>query len=92
MAISTCSGCNQVFNSNGAFDAHRVGGHALSKYGTKRRCLTVEEMVALGWLKNARGRWIVEAYDGPERFPKEPTISDALSNPRKSEYDSRAKF
>jgi hypothetical protein len=92
MAISTCSGCNETFNSNGSFDAHRVGGHSLSKYGTKRRCLMVDEMVDAGWLKNARGRWIVEEYNGPERFPKEPTISDVTRHPRHSTFNSRAKF
>jgi len=92
MAISICSGCGETFNSNGAFDAHRVGGHSNSKYGIKRRCLSVDELLAAGWLRNARGRWIVEEYTGPERFAKEPTVSDVCRNPVSSDYNTRVKF
>lgn len=53
-----CRGCNEYFNSNLAFDKHRTGHH-----GHDRRCMTVEEMLAKGMLKNSRGFWITEAYD-----------------------------
>lgn len=92
MAISQCSGCGEIFNSNGAFDAHRVGGHPLSKHGRIRRCLTPDEMLTAGWQKNARGRWIVEEYDGPERLPTDASLRSALRNSRRSDYNSPTKF
>lgn len=48
-----CSGCGEFFNSVSVFDAHRTGPH-----GPDRRCLTADEMVSRGWLKNSQGFWI----------------------------------
>lgn len=48
-----CPGCGELFNSNHSFDMHRFGIH-----GRSRRCLTVDEMQALGMSKNAGGWWI----------------------------------
>lgn len=48
-----CSACGEFFNSVSVFDAHRTGPH-----GPGRRCLTAEEMVSRGWLKNSQGFWI----------------------------------
>ena len=53
-----CQGCKQYFNSNAAFDKHRVG-----KHGLNRRCLTPDEMTAKGMMVNHAGFWITEAYD-----------------------------
>lgn len=51
-----CGGCRQYFNSNTAFERHRVG-----KHGEDRRCLTPEEILEKGWIKNPAGFWITEA-------------------------------
>lgn len=50
-----CPSCKQYFNSNTAFDKHRTG-----KHGVNRRCMTVQEMTALGMLVNHAGFWITE--------------------------------
>lgn len=50
-----CGNCREYFNSFGAFDKHRTG-----KYGETRRCLTPEEMLQKGMLKNKDGFWIGE--------------------------------
>lgn len=47
-----CSGCGEIFNSTSVFDRHRIG-----TAGVNRRCLTVEEMTARGFSRNARGFW-----------------------------------
>lgn len=52
-----CQGCKEYFNSNTAFDKHRTGKHC----NQTRRCMTPEEMMAKGMLKNAAGFWITEA-------------------------------
>lgn len=53
-----CYRCGEYFNSASTFDGHRVGDWR--ERGTHRRCLTVAEMTALGWLKNAGDYWIRE--------------------------------
>ena len=62
-----CAGCKKYFNSNGAFDKHRVG-----KYGVNRRCLADEEMIAKGMSINRDGFWIAESMpDGLFKKDKE---------------------
>jgi hypothetical protein len=53
-----CPTCSEHFTSDRTFDRHRIGQFAKpgERRGT-RRCLTVAEMVADGWVKNARGFW-----------------------------------
>jgi hypothetical protein len=51
-----CRACGQYFKSSGTFTKHRVGNWEAQ--GANRRCLTVEEMSALGWLLNETGHWI----------------------------------
>lgn len=53
-----CQACKQYFNSNAAFDMHRVG-----KHGVDRRCRTTDEMSAKGMLINHAGFWVTKAYD-----------------------------
>ena len=63
-----CGGCRQYFNSNYAFERHRVG-----KHGEDRRCLTPEEILEKGWTKNPAGFWMTESsghFDTEE--PDEP--------------------
>jgi hypothetical protein len=67
--VNTCTSCGEDFGSVSAFDAHRIGNYPQrgpSEYtGTLadwvprkgRRCLTVEELLARGWLRDGRGRW-----------------------------------
>ena len=50
-----CQACKEYFNSNSPFDKHRTG-----TYGVNRRCLTPDEMLAKGMLKNDAGFWITE--------------------------------
>lgn len=48
-----CAKCGEFFNRVSTFDKHRVG-----EFGVDRRCLTVDEMRAKGWQKNAAGFWV----------------------------------
>src|SRR5579863_20205 len=50
-----CTACGDYFNSIFAFDRHRVGNYSTR---TSRRCLTVAELAARGWARNAAGFWI----------------------------------
>lgn len=52
-----CQACKQYFNSNTAFDFHRIGEH-----GVDRRCMTVDEMLGRGMEKNKAGYWIKEKF------------------------------
>lgn len=53
-----CRGCGEYFNSATTFDGHRVGAFGSVRAPGTRRCLTVGEMLARGWLQNAAGFWI----------------------------------
>ena len=44
--IEHCPACHQTFASTEARDAHRVGLHGVTEGPDRRRCLTVEEMLA----------------------------------------------
>lgn len=48
-----CPTCGDYFANPRAFDRHRVG-----EFGDCRRCLTIEEMNARGWVRNGRGFWL----------------------------------
>lgn len=54
-----CQGCKEYFNSNSAFDMHRIG-----EPGHGRRCRTTDEMRLIGMLKNKAGFWIKKSYSG----------------------------
>jgi hypothetical protein len=76
MGKNICGGCTLIFGSLTAFDKHRVGGYKgfiyelaetglptgkiLGERPSTRRCLTVEEIQALGMVQNDRGWWIEE--------------------------------
>ncbi len=51
-----CPTCGEYFNSVTAFDRHRVGD-----FDTARRCLTVAEMEAVGFMRNAARFWITDS-------------------------------
>lgn len=48
-----CCACGEYFGNVVVFDRHRVGRH-----GVDRRCLSVDEMSAMGWEQNGRGFWL----------------------------------
>jgi hypothetical protein len=48
-----CSACGALFAAVSTFDRHRTGD-----YDSGRRCLTVGEMLAKGWIQNGRKFWI----------------------------------
>jgi hypothetical protein len=70
MGKNICGGCNEIFGGLSSFDKHRVGsygepvyknekGRDLVRYAKHtRRCLTPEEMLALGMRRNEKGWWI----------------------------------
>lgn len=51
-----CRGCGEYFRSNAAFDKHRTG--EFNHRPSQRRCLTVDEMLERGMVKNAKGFWV----------------------------------
>ena len=77
-----CSGCLEYFNSTSVFTRHRVGDW--QNRGANRRCLSVVEMEAKGWLRNAGGFWIEKARQAIDparqrRDTGETVSSDPLS-------------
>ena len=81
--MNLCRSCEQDFGSVRAFDAHRVGRHAYTfaegqrmepPRADGRRCLSVAEMEAEGFVRNGRERWslatdLVAARNVSERNP-----------------------
>jgi hypothetical protein len=62
-----CTDCGEFFNSVYGFDKHRVFAVPDVEDWDTRTCLTPAQLRARGWLKNARGFWITEAYDASAR-------------------------
>lgn len=57
-----CTGCGELFNSESAFDRHRVGDFAGTGGLSSRRCLTEPELLAAGWSRNEAGAWITRPF------------------------------
>lgn len=57
-----CCGCGEYFNGERGFDRHRIGAH-----GVNRRCLSVAEMTARGWHRNAARFWAMTRLDSASR-------------------------
>lgn len=68
VVTSLCRACNTTFTSVKAFDLHRVASYGKAVYAGKshrvvgytphqRRCLTIEEMQALGMTQHEKGWW-----------------------------------
>jgi len=55
-----CPACGQIFDSNAAFDAHRVGKFGRAPDQGGRRCRTIPEMMQRGMAKNEAGHWIAK--------------------------------
>ena len=62
-----CCGCGEYFNGERGFDRHHVGVH-----GVNRRCLSIAEMIARGWYRNAAGFWAITRLDGAGRARSRP--------------------
>jgi len=45
-----CDACGEYFTSTRNFDRHRIGTHGLD-----RRCTSAADLLAEGWIRNARG-------------------------------------
>lgn len=51
-----CPSCGDYFASPRAFDRHRIGAYARpGEFKHSRRCMTLGEMLAVGWCRDARG-------------------------------------
>lgn len=51
-----CPACGESFSSSHEFDRHRTGDYAEpGKWQGSRRCMTVAELHARGWDRNAGG-------------------------------------
>lgn len=57
-----CTACGDLFNSESAFDRHRIGEFAGLGGTSSRRCLTETELLAAGWCRNEAGAWITRPF------------------------------
>ena len=70
-----CTACGECFNGTQPFDKHRVGSFAKpGEWQGTRRCLTVAEMEAAGFQRNAAGFWCERATK-PHARPRAPVFS-----------------
>lgn len=56
-----CCACHEFFNSDSAFDKHRIG--SFDNDQDPRRCRTPEEMLEIGMGVNYGGYWVTELDD-----------------------------
>ena len=77
MPRSECVNCGKVFNTTNGFDKHRTGGYGEFTYApgdrwranpigrtpSTRRCMTTEEMLAIGMVLKPTGRWATSDFD-----------------------------
>jgi len=71
-----CCGCGEYFNGERGFDRHRIG-----EFGINRRCLTVAEMIARGWYRNAAGFWAMTRLDSAGRARIRPAQASPAPTP-----------
>lgn len=57
LRMEHCPECHETFSGTSSGDRHRVGDHAVSVGPDRRRCLTADEMVGKGLVRNERGIW-----------------------------------
>ncbi|MGH9640587.1 MAG: hypothetical protein ACRD3Y_11025, partial [Bryobacteraceae bacterium] len=50
-----CPTCGEYLSSPRAFDRHRTGDYAKAGKPNTRRCIPVADLLANGWVRNARG-------------------------------------
>ena len=70
-----CTTCGEYFNGVTPFDHHRVGSYAKPDQPNTRRCLTLAEMVAAGFIRNAAGFWCDRADPKHAMRPRAQGIS-----------------
>lgn len=58
-----CTKCHKFFKSGAGFTKHRTG-----EFGVDRRCMTTEEMLAIGMGLNARDFWVTALFEGGIHF------------------------
>jgi len=58
-----CNGCGLLFNSEAAFNKHRVGPFAAITEANTRRCLSQAEMRSTGMTTNDAGFWVSEVWN-----------------------------
>jgi len=58
-AACQCPTCDLFFRSVSGFDKHRTGDQ------DHRRCLTQDEMRAIGMVTNEEGYWLTKPYAEP---------------------------
>ncbi len=83
-----CTACGDLFNSESAFDRHRVGDFAGLGGINTRRCLTTAELLAAGLSRNGAGAWITGVFlrvteahkQGPQGVGA-TTIAEATNGP-----------
>ena len=77
MAKCLCRNCNKNFKSVKSFDMHRTGSYGegiykpsdtqrknpIGQMPSTRRCMTTEEMLAIGMCQNEQNLWITAPYD-----------------------------
>lgn len=64
-----CSGCSEYFNSDTAFDKHRVGQFGVAIGPNIRRCMTPDEMRKAGMsyktMSGGKQWWVGSEWEGP---------------------------
>lgn len=71
-----CTACGEYFNGVQPFDKHRAGHYAKpGEWQGNRRCLTVAEMEAHGFIRNAAGFWCDRASAEHAMRPRAPVLS-----------------
>jgi hypothetical protein len=76
------------FTSLRLFDAHRVGSYAYDwspDHEDGRRCLDADEMQALGWQQDDKGRWYDPVHRERTRDYFESTSPIGLGRVRKAQ-------
>lgn len=70
-----CTACGESFNGAQPFDKHRAGPYAKpGEWQGNRRCLTVVEMEARGFIRNAAGFWCDRAIAEHAMRPRAPVF------------------
>lgn len=72
-----CTACGDLFNSESAFDRHRVGDFAGLGGINTRRCMTEAELLAAGLSRNGAGAWITSAFLRVTEAHKQGSQDDA---------------
>lgn len=73
-----CCACGQLFSSDYSFRKHRTGSYGDAIYDAKRRvvgytkserrCYTVDEMVARGFVQGNKDKWSTGTFDADKAF------------------------